>query len=71
MKQLIKRFQKEHLIKDKVVEGLITQNPRAPRFYTKPKIHKEGIFRRPVISSINRHSSKIPEYVDYHLQPIV
>ena len=37
----IKRFQKEHLIKDKIAEALITQNPRAPRFYTKPKIHKK------------------------------
>ena len=26
---------------------------------------------RPVISSINCHTSKISEYVDYHLQPIV
>ena len=28
----IERFQKEHLIKDRVAEGLITQNPRAPFF---------------------------------------
>ena len=28
----IKRFQKEHLIKDKPEEKLMTQNPRTPRF---------------------------------------
>ena len=28
----IERFQKEHLIKDRVAEGLITKNPRAPFF---------------------------------------
>ena len=42
-----------------------------PRFYTKPKIHKEGIPGRPVVSSFNCHSSKISEYVYYHLQPLV
>ena len=52
----IKRFQKEHLIKDKVTDGLITQKPRPPRFYRKPKIHKEGIPGRPVISSVNSHN---------------
>ena len=37
----VKRFQKEHLIKDQVGERLKTQNPITPRFYTKSKIHKE------------------------------
>ena len=37
----VKRFQKEHLIKDQVGERLITQNPITPRIYTKSKIHKE------------------------------
>ena len=72
MTQVIKqKISKKHLIKDIVAEGLITQNPRTSRFYTKPKIHKEGIPGRPVISWVNCHSSKISEYVDYHLQPIV
>ena len=68
--KLVKDFKKD-MIWDKVGEGLITQNPRTPRPYTKPKIHKEGIPRRPVISSVNYHSSKILEYVDYHILPIV
>ena len=59
------------MIKVKVAKGLITQNPRTPRFYTKPKIHKEGIPGSPVISSVNCHNWKISEYVDYHVQPIV
>ena len=59
------------MIKHKVAERLITQNPRAARFYTKPKIYKEGIPGRPAISSVNYYSSKISEYVDYHLQQIV
>ena len=42
-----------------------------PHFYLKPKVHKEGNPGRPVISSINCHTSKISEYADYHLQPIV
>ena len=51
----IKEFQKERLIKDRVAEALITQNPRTPRFCTKPKIHKEEIPGRSVITSVNCH----------------
>ena len=43
----------------------------SPHFYLKPKVHKEGNAGRPVISSINCHTSKIYKYVDCHLQPIV
>ena len=49
----------------------MTQNPRTPYFHTKPKIHKEGIPGRSVITSVNCHSSEILEYLDQHLQPIV
>ena len=59
------------MIEGKVPEGLITQNPRIPQFYAKSKIHKEGIPGRPIISSVNYHSSEISQYVDYHLQSIV
>ena len=34
-------------------------------------MHKEGNPGRPVISSINWHTSKISGYIDYHLQPVV
>ena len=54
----IKRFRKEHLLEE-VAEGLIALNLRTPSSYAKPKIHKEGIPGRPVISSVNCHSSKI------------
>ena len=35
-----------------------------------PKIHKEGNPGRPVVSSIDSHTSKISKYVDYYIQPI-
>ena len=38
---------------------------------SKQKLHKEGVSGRPVIRSVNCHTFKISEYVDYHLQPIV
>ena len=68
---VIERFQKENLITKSVAEGLKTTLPRTPRFYIQPKIHKQGNPGRPVISSVNCHTSNISKYVDYHLQPIV
>ena len=34
-----------------------------------PKVYKENHPGRPVVSSINSHSTRISEYVDHHLQP--
>ena len=45
--------------------------PKTPKFYTLPKIHKPNNPGRPVISSINCHTAKISQFVDYHLQDAV
>ena len=40
-------------------------------FYAQPKLHKERNPGRLVISTLTCHTSKISEYIDYHLQTIV
>ena len=62
---------KQKLINEKVAEGLKRNDPKTPKFYLQPKIHKEGNPGRPVVSSVNCHTANISKYVDYHLQPIV
>ena len=69
--RVIWSFQNKNLLCKNISEGLKTENPKTPHFYLKPKLHKEGNQGRPMISSINCHTSKISEYVDYHLQAIV
>ena len=59
------------MIKHKVAEGLIIQNPKTPYFYKNDEIHKKRIPGIPLISSVNCHGSEILEYVDDRLQPIV
>ena len=66
----VEKFKKDKSIPTKIADGLINSNPRTPKFYISPKIHKENNLGRPVISSINCYMSKISKYVDYHLQPI-
>ena len=68
---IIKRFHKENLISKNITEGVKTESPKSPHFYLKSKLYKEGFPCRPVISSVNCHTSEISEYVGYHLQPIV
>ena len=67
----IERFKKESLLSESIAEGLKSIDPRTPKFYMLPKIHKEDNPGRPVVSSVNCHTSNISKYVDYHLQPIV
>ena len=68
---LIRRFENENLFHKNLAEGIKTNSPWTTRFCTQPKIHKERNPGRPVISSVGCHTSKISEYVDYDLQPIV
>jgi len=67
----ILRFKRSRELKENIADGLITTEPKTPRFYMLPKIHKENNPGRPVVSSVNCHTSKISKHVDYHLQPIV
>ena len=58
------------MINENTAKGLKNPSPRAPQFYMSPKIHKEVNPGRPVVSSINCHTTNISKYVDYHLLPI-
>ena len=55
----------------KTAEGLKAINPRTTKFHITPKIHIKNNPGRPVISSINCHTSEISRFVDHHLQPLV
>ena len=38
----IERFKKQKLINEKVADGLKRNDPKTPKLYLRPKIHKEG-----------------------------
>ena len=67
----IERFKKQKLINANVTEGLKRNDPKKPKFYLRPKIHKESNPSCLVISSVNCHTANISKYVDYLLQHIV
>ena len=64
----IDSLKKSNLLTEKTANMLKTNNPKTPKFYTLPKIHKENNPGRPVISSINCHTANLSKFVDYHLQ---
>ena len=57
-------------LEEKIANQLKTNNPKTPRLYLLPKIHKPGNPGRPVVSSIGCHTERISKYVDHHLQPL-
>ena len=69
--QRIARFKNEKLLPKKTADGLKVSNPKTPKFYISPKIHKPNNPGRPVINSIECHTSEISRFVDHHLQPLV
>ena len=67
--ETIQRFKNEKLLPQKIADGLKITNPKTPKFYISPKIHKPNNPGRPVINSIECHTSEISRFVDHHLQP--
>ena len=62
-------FKVKQKIPEKVAEGLKVKIAKTPTLKLPPKIHKAGHPGRPLVSSISSPTSKISEYVDFHLQP--
>ena len=56
---MLDQFKGKNLLFKKTAEILKMINPKTPKFYIIPKIHKE--------SSMKCHSSEIPHFVDHHL----
>ena len=57
--QTIKRFKNAKLLPQKIANGLKITNPKTPKFYNSPKIHKPNNPGRTVINSIECHASEI------------
>ena len=62
-------FKTQHKIPEKIADGLKVTKPKTPMLKLPPKVHKEGHPGRPLVASIDSPTSKISEYVDFHLQP--
>ena len=69
--ETINKFVKENLLAKKLGKSLINEEPKTPKFYLNPKVHKENNPGRPVINSIDAPSAQISRFVDFHQQPIV
>ena len=64
----VEHFKKSKFISERIASMLKCKDPKPPKFYTLPKIHKNNNPGRPVISSIGCHTANISKYVDHHLQ---
>ena len=65
--QTLERFRNENLLPQKIADGLKITNPKAPKFYISPKIHKPNNLGRLVINSIECHTSEISRFLNHHL----
>ena len=61
-------FKTQHKIPENIANGLKVTKPQTPMLKLPPKVHKEGHPGRPLVSIIDSPTSKISEYVDFHLQ---
>ena len=67
--QTIDRFKNEKLLLKQIADGLKVSNPKTPKVYISPKIHKPSNPGIPVTNSIECRTSEISRVVDHFLQP--
>ena len=60
----------ENAIDEDTASLLCPSKSRTPKFYMLPKIHKEGMPGRPVVSSVSSPTEKIFAFVDEFLKPM-
>ena len=65
----IESFRKQELLSNSTASKLTVDEVRTPQFHIFPKVHKTSIPGRPVVSSVECHTSKISKFVDHCLQP--
>ena len=68
VKSEINNIKNENLLTLKTENSLLEEKIKAPEFHLLLKIHKFNNPGRPVISSVDCHTSRISEFVDYYLQ---
>ena len=66
---IIESFKKQELPSTSTAKILTTNEVRTPQFHILPKLHKPYIPGRPVISSVECHTSKTSTFVDHYLKP--
>ena len=67
---LLKALQRDEITK-KIFEFLVPTDCTTPARYFLPKIHKEKITARPIISGNNSPTEKISAFVDEHIKMMV
>ena len=67
----INELKSSHLLNEKIANDLLSSEAKTPQFKMLPKVHKDGNPGRPVVSSIDCHTTKISKYIDNQLQPHV
>ena len=68
IRNTLEEFKKNNELDEDIAEGLKPLEPRTPIFYLLPKIHKENNPGRPVIFSVDCHTSRISSFVNYHIR---
>ena len=67
MKSEINNLKNENPLALKTANSLLEEKIETPEFHLLPKIHKANNPGRPVISSVNCHTSRISELAYYYL----
>ena len=62
-------FHRQQVLANNIADNLKTTNVKTSHFYITTKVYKTDIPGRPVVSSIDCHTSKLSKFVDHYLQP--
>ncbi len=69
----VKNMHRGSIIDEETCKYLLADknNVRPAPFYLLPKVHKQGVPGRPVVSGCGTPTERLSHWVDYHLKPLV
>ena len=71
MSERLLLLKKSNKISEKTYKLLRSSDGLAPRLHGLPKIHKEGVFLRPIVSFVNSPTYNVSRYLARVLSPVV
>ena len=69
--QILRDWRREGRISDSLYNQLYPTSENIPKFYSLPKIHKEGVLLRPIVSSIGSVMYNTVKFLAKILRPLV
>jgi hypothetical protein len=70
VKSEVTQLRRQHIINESTAKSLTPTGTCIPRLYGLPKVHKENVPLRPILSMVNTPTYELAKFINHVLQPV-